>query len=161
MKSITERILDHPFFAGMEGEHRAKIAMSGRFPGAVEKEYGPGEIIFEQGGPARAFYLIEAGRIALETTGSGGRRVKLQELSAGEVLGWSWLFPPYLWHFNARAIEPSKLIVLDAVSLELSAQEEKAFCCELMKRVAQIVISRLQFTRKLLGDRQETPRETG
>jgi CRP/FNR family cyclic AMP-dependent transcriptional regulator len=70
------------------------------------------------------------------------------------MLGWSWLFPPFAWHFRARALEPTNAIVLNGAHLLIAAERKRDFGYELMKRVAQVVIHRLQATRKQLLDQQ-------
>jgi CRP/FNR family cyclic AMP-dependent transcriptional regulator len=75
-------------------------------------------------------------------------------LGPGDVLGWSWLFPPFVWHFQARAVEPTTLLVLNGAGLLVSAERDHDFGYELMKRVAQVVIRRLQATRKQLLEQQ-------
>jgi hypothetical protein len=80
--------------------------------------------------------------------------VLVQILGPGDVLGWSWLFPPFTWHFRALALEPTNAIVLDGAHLLVTAERNRDFGYELMKRVAQVVIHRLQATRKQLVDRQ-------
>ena len=74
----------------------------------------------------------------------------VQTLGAGEVLGWSWLFPPFLWDFQARAAEPTHVVVVSGARLLVTAECNHAFGYELMKRVVKIVIHRLQSTRKQL-----------
>jgi CRP-like cAMP-binding protein len=78
----------------------------------------------------------------------------VQTLGAGDVLGWSWLFPPFAWHFQARAIEPASAVALSGASLLVNAERNHDFGYELMKRVAQVVIRRLQAARKQLLDLQ-------
>jgi CRP/FNR family cyclic AMP-dependent transcriptional regulator len=85
--------------------------------------------------------------------------VPVQILDAGEVLGWSWLFPPFHWHFQARAIEPSRAIFLDGAHLLVACEENREFGYELLKRIAQVVIKRLQATRQCLVDRHVRPGE--
>ena len=66
------------------------------------------------------------------------------------MLGWSWLFPPFVWHFRARALDPTTVIVLDGAHLLVACHQNHEFGYELMKRVGQVVIERLQATRKQL-----------
>jgi CRP/FNR family transcriptional regulator, cyclic AMP receptor protein len=149
MKSLKERIVDHPFFIGMAPEHLDIVARHAR-----EAEYTPDQILFSEGEPANRFFVIEQGKIALEAHETANRSYRIQLLGEGDVLGWSWLFPPFVWHFRARAIEPVRVIVLDGAHLLVTAEQDKTFGYELMKRLAQLVIKRLQITRKELVARE-------
>ena len=143
--SLKAVIQDHPFFQGMKPEHLEIIVAC-----ATEVTFKPEQILFREGEPASQFYLIEKGRIALEAHEPAGGTVLVQTLGADDVLGWSWLFPPFVWHLQARALEPTKAIVLNGAHLLVTAERDHDFGYELMKRVAQIVINRLQATRKQL-----------
>jgi len=147
MKTVNEAILKRAFFHGMKPEHLAVL-----MEGAQTTEFKAGDVLFREGEPAGQFYLIESGKIALEAHQPAAGTVLVQTLGAGEVLGWSWLFPPFVWHFEARAIEATKVIVLSGAHLLSTAESDHDFGYELMKRVTQVVIRRLQATRKqLLG----------
>ena len=135
----------HPFFAGMKPEHLEIIAQ-----GATKTAFSVGDFLFVEGEPANHFYLISSGRIALEAHEPADGTILLQTIGPGDVLGWSWLFAPYVWHFRARAAEPVKLISLNAAHLLIVAEENRDFGYELMKRVAQVLIRRLQTTRRQL-----------
>ena len=94
----------------------------------------------------------------METKTSAHGTVVLQVLGAGEALGWSWLFPPFTWHFQARALEPTRATVLDGAHLLVLCNEDHEFGYTLMQRVTQVVIARLQAARRKLlesvnGDR--------
>lgn len=71
-------------------------------------------------------------------------------------MGWSWLFPPFVWHLQARALEPVKTIALSGAHLLTTAEGDREFGYELMKRVAHVVIQRLQVARKQLIELQHT-----
>lgn len=145
MKTPTETIRDHPFFGGMRVDHRALLA-----EGAETMSFPAGTVLFREGEPAGRFYLIAQGKIALEAHEPGDGTSPVQMLGAGDVLGWSWLFPPFVWHFRARAIEPVEALVLNGGHLLAAAELDANFGYELMKRVTQVVIRRLQATRKQL-----------
>ncbi len=74
--------------------------------------------------------------------------VLVQTLGPGEVIGWSWLFPPFIWHFQAQATEPTSTVVLDGGHLLVAAEENPEFGYDLMRRIAQMVITRLQAMQK-------------
>ena len=78
--------------------------------------------------------------------------VTIQSLGPGEPLGWSWLFPPYRWHFSARVVEPTRAIALDGACLRTKGEEDHELGYQLVKRVAQIMMQRLQATRLQLLD---------
>jgi CRP/FNR family transcriptional regulator, cyclic AMP receptor protein len=145
MKTLDEAITKHAFFRGMKPEQLAVLTT-----GARAADFKAGDVLFREGEPANQFLLIESGQIALEMHEPAGETVIVQTLSAGEVLGWSWLFPPFSWHLQARVLEPTNVIVLSGAHLLINAESNHDFGYELMKRVAQVVISRLQATRKQL-----------
>ena len=145
MKTLNEAITKHAFFRGMKPEHLAVLT-----EGAEAIGFKAGDILFREGEPADKFYLIESGRIALEAHEPADGTVRVQTVGAGEVLGWSWLFPPFVWHFQARAIEPTQVITLSGAHLLVAAERHHDFGYELVKRVAKVVIHRLQATRQQL-----------
>jgi len=147
MKTLKQTIAEHSFFVGIKPEHLDVI-----MAGASEIELKSDQILIYEGQPASQFFLIESGRVIIEARQPGNGTTLVQTLDAGDVLGWSWLFPPFIWHFQARALEPTRAIVLNAAHLLVSAEKNHEFGYELMKRVAQVVIRRLQATRKLLLD---------
>jgi CRP-like cAMP-binding protein len=115
---------------------------------ASEITFGKGEIIFRENEFADRFYLILSGKVGLETHRDGQSSIVIQTLGAGEALGWSWLFPPFQWHFTARALEPCRVLAFNAASLLVRAEEDPVFGYELMKRISRQVIRRLQATRE-------------
>ncbi|MBI3849937.1 MAG: cyclic nucleotide-binding domain-containing protein [Verrucomicrobia bacterium] len=143
--ALQSVIQDHPFFQGMKPAHLDVIASC-----ATEATFRPEQILFHEGEPASLFYLIEKGRIALEAHEPADGTALVQTLGVGDALGWSWLFPPFVWHFQARALEPTTAVVLNGAHLLIAAERDHEFGYELMKRVSQIVINRLQTTRQQL-----------
>jgi CRP/FNR family cyclic AMP-dependent transcriptional regulator len=134
----------HPFLAGMDPKNRESLLR-----GAKQKDIAAGQIIFREGEPANALYLIETGQVALEAR-SAGKTTLIQTLGPGEVLGWSWLFPPFAWHFQARATQPTRATCCDGGHLLVKAEENSTFGYDLMRRITQILIRRLQATREQL-----------
>ena len=142
--SLTTTFL-HPFLNGMDPRNVQTF-----LHGAKEVQFQAGEIILHEGEPATRFYLIESGQVALESTSAGCGMIHLEMLGAGDALGWSWLFPPFVWHFQARAIESTHALCCDGAHLVVQAEEHPAFGYDLMKRISQILIHRLQTTRNRL-----------
>ena len=116
----------------------------------MRMRYETGELIFREGDPANRFYLIEQGRVSLESHRRDEASVAVQVIGPGDVLGWSWLFPPYYWHFDARALEPTAAIFFYGTRLREQCEQDHDFGFEMMKRMTQVVIHRLQATRKQL-----------
>ncbi len=106
-----------------------------------------GHAIFHQGQEADAFYLIERGAVALETRVAGRGIVKIQALRGDDALGWSWLFPPYLWHFSARALVDTDMVSFKATTLRSRARTHPDFGYDLVMRVSGVMLQRLQATR--------------
>jgi CRP-like cAMP-binding protein len=109
-------------------------------------------MIFRSGGEATKCYLIQSGEVAIEvySPGTGSRIV--QTVSRGEVLGWSWLFEPYVWSFDARVLTPATAIVLDGEAIRHCMNDEPNLGYPMMVRFARLIVGRLQATRLQLLD---------
>ena len=151
MNTIHELIAGHPFFEGTPSAHVDILAV-----GAREQVIPAGQVLFRQGEPANRFYLIESGRVVVEETPPGGSARLVEILTTGDALGWSWLFPPFSWHFQARALEPTRVIALDGGHLMVTAEENHEFGYHLLRRVSRVVIRRLQATRQQFLQTRET-----
>ena len=145
MKTLKSIIDQHPLLRTMKTPHRDLLAGCG-----VEKEFKPDQVIFRQGDYADEFYLILSGKVALEAHTPDRGNLLIQTLGAGEALGWSWLFPPFVWHFQARAIEPTSTIAFSGAHLLIACEKDTDLGYDLMKRISQVLIQRLQATRKKL-----------
>jgi CRP-like cAMP-binding protein len=144
----------HPFLAGMSVAQIKLLAGS-----ASVRRFGEGEVIFRAGEAAKGFYLIENGVVALEGSVFEHGTITTETLSAGEPLGWSWLFPPYLWHYHARAIEPTTALFLDGAILHELCKDDLTLGHELFKRMSEVMVRRLQASRaRLIEALKPTPR---
>ena len=145
MKTLIKEIAEQALFRTLGAKHLEVLA-----EGAKEATLRPGQVLFREGEPANRFYLIQSGRIALEAHEPANATALVQNVGPGDVVGWSWLFPPFVWHFQACALEPTKVILLDGAHLLAAAERDHDFGYELLRRIAQVVIHRLQMTRKRL-----------
>ena len=146
MQTIDELIRTHQFFRDLPEEDLALIARCGR-----NVHIGEGRQIFLEGDPADIFYVIRKGRVSLEVnTPPGG--IVVATLGPGDVLGWSWLFPPYRWHFDARALDETSAVALDGACIRQKCDEDPALGYRLMQRFARVAQERLQATRLQLLD---------
>jgi CRP/FNR family cyclic AMP-dependent transcriptional regulator len=116
------------------------------------------ELIFRAGEPAHGFYLVETGRIALEGSVMEHGAVATDVLQDGEPLGWSWLFPPYRWHFDARATEPTIVIFFDGDVLRQHYNEDITLGHDLSQRICKVMVHRLQTTRRKLIETMQNAR---
>ena len=145
METLKPVIQAHVFLRNLSPEYVDSLTAC-----ANPKEFQPGEIIFREGDIADRFYLIETGKVALEAHVPGRGQLSVQDLDGDDVLGWSWLFPPYVWHFQARALELTRAISFDGAHLLVACERNHEFGYDLMKRLAQVLILRLQATQKQL-----------
>ena len=149
MELNTLQLAKHPFFEGLSERHLELLLED-----AMEVILKPGELAFSEGSPANRFYLIQHGDIAIESRnqqyGSEGAPVLIDKLSDGDVLGWSWMFPPFSWHFDARPLTTVRAIFFYGTRLRERCEKDPTLGYALMKRAAEIAIHRLQATRKRL-----------
>ncbi|MFN8543821.1 MAG: cyclic nucleotide-binding domain-containing protein [Candidatus Binatia bacterium] len=148
METLEPILAQHPFFANLERRHLDLLVGC-----ATNVRFDEGQVLFHAGQEANHFFLIRHGRVALEIARAPGRTpAVLQTLGAGDILGWSWLIPPYHWMFDARAVEQTRLVALDGTCLRAKCEADHDLGYELLKRFAHIMEQRLQATRLQLLD---------
>ena len=147
MRTIDTLIHDVPVFQGLSDQ--ALELVSGC---ASNVRFADGEVLFREGDDADVFYVIRHGRVALETFVPARGPVTIETLDPGEVIGWSWLFPPYRWHFDAVALELTRVITFDGECLRHKCESDHELGYHLMSRFASIAIEDLQRTRLQLLD---------
>jgi CRP/FNR family cyclic AMP-dependent transcriptional regulator len=147
VRQLEEILADVPFLAGMSPERLALLAGCGS-----NVTFAAGETIFREGGPADTFFVIRHGTVAIELHLPARGAMTVETIDAGEVIGWSWLFPPYRWSFDARAVEQVRAIVFDGACLRGKCEADKELGYELMRRFAAVMLERLQATRVQLLD---------
>lgn len=135
-----------PFLAGMSDRHIETLARC-----ACRLHFDEGQVSFRQGETANRFYLIEEGAVQLEAaTKSGERRIVAGSTGPGEVLGWSWLFPPCEWQFTVRALSKTSAIFFYGTVLREHCEAHPSLGFELFKRMAAEMVKRLQSARRRL-----------
>jgi len=147
VQTLAEIAADTPVFRGIDPERLAVVVACGSTTG-----FEAGEQLFREGEPADRFYLLRTGSVALELHAPGRGSLTIETIEAGDVVGWSWLFPPYRWHFDARAVEPVRAVVFDGACLRGKAEADPALGYDLMIRFAAVMIDRLQAARLRLLD---------
>jgi CRP/FNR family cyclic AMP-dependent transcriptional regulator len=147
MKTIDILLAEHPFFQGMAPGYLEFIAGCGR-----NVHFEPGRYIHREGQEANEFYAIRHGKVAVEIFVPGRGPMTLQTLGEGDVFGWSWIFPPYKWVFDARAVELTRAVAFDGVCLRTKCENDAQLGYDFMKRFAQVVAERLDVARLQLLD---------
>lgn len=136
-----------PFLAGLDPSHLKTLCDC-----AMKATFAAGEVVFREDDPANRFYVILNGSVALEVQQDSGDPIRIKTLGAGEVLGWSWMFPPYRWHFGARALEPVNAVFFYATRLREHCEADTELGYALVMRIAQVMMERLQATRRQLSE---------
>lgn len=140
-------LAEHPFTKQLPQQYLQLITGC-----ASNVRFEAGQQIYRSGDDSNTFYIIRSGKVAVELSVPGKGSVTIETLGAGDVLGWSWLFPPYRRHFDARAVELCRAIALDGKCLRTKCDADPAMGYELVKRAVKILISRLYATRLQILD---------
>ncbi len=147
MENLERILTEHPFLKGLDKKHIELIVGC-----ASNVIFKAGDFIFREGESADSFYFIRHGRVLIETYVPQKGPIMIRSREEGEILGWSWLVPPYRWHFDARAVELTRAIALDGKCLREKCREDHDLGYEIMKRFAKIIAERLEATRLQLMD---------
>ncbi|MGO9268740.1 MAG: cyclic nucleotide-binding domain-containing protein [Terriglobia bacterium] len=142
METLERILIEHPFFAGMKEEHMDLLVGC-----ASNVRFDAGQFILREGQEANSFYLLRQGNVALDIYAPERGGITIQTLGAGEILGWSWLVPPYRWRFDARAVELTRAIALDGKCLRQKCENDCCLGYELLKRFAQVMVEHLNAAR--------------
>src|SRR6516162_3521447 len=143
IESMATRVALHPFLAGMNPRPLALLTDC-----AIPVEFKKGQTILREGDMANRFYLIESGKVVLESGEGFGDPLVIETIGAGDLLGWSWMFPPYVWQFTARAVEPTTAIFFYGSILREYCEKDHSLGYELLKRISAVMVKRLQAAHK-------------
>lgn len=147
MENLERIIAECPFFAGLDHAYLDLIVGC-----ASNVRFEAGAYIFKEGAPADTFYLLREGKVALEIFAPHHKPIVIETLGHGEIVGWSWLLPPYVWKFHAHAVQSVRAIALDGKCLRTKCEENHDLGYEILKRFVQIIEERLDATRFQLLD---------
>ncbi len=147
MQTLEPVLAEHPFLKGLEPRYLGLIVGC-----ASNVRFKAGEYLFRESEEANQFYMIRQGKVAVEIHAGERRSIIIETVGEGDVLGWSWLIPPYRWHFAARAIELTRAVALDGKCLRVKTEEDHNLGYELLKRFSNIIVERLDATRLQLLD---------
>ncbi|HET7314281.1 cyclic nucleotide-binding domain-containing protein [Salinisphaera sp.] len=136
-------LAERDFFIGLDPSFLSFLAGCAT-PLALDTE----DILFRHDHRAQQFYFIRRGAISIEVAAISGPALEMQHLGPGEVVGWSWLIPPYRWHFQARALEDSDVLVFDGDAILARCESDPKFGYELFKRFSALMSRRLSSARQ-------------
>jgi CRP/FNR family cyclic AMP-dependent transcriptional regulator len=147
MRTLDQVVLDSAVFADLcEGCAEQLVGCANTIG------FEAGETLFREGEPADVFYVMRRGRVALELYVPGRGPLAIETVDPGEVVGWSWLFPPYTWHFDARAVTSVRAIEVNGACLRAKCDDDPLLGYELMQRFSAVLVDRLNATRLQLAD---------
>jgi CRP/FNR family cyclic AMP-dependent transcriptional regulator len=147
METLEPILAEHPFLQGLEPSWVALLVSC-----ASNVVFRPGELVFKEGGAADHFYIVRQGDVAIELHVPGKGAMTIDTVSDGEILGWSWLVPPYRWSFTARAVTLTRAIAFDGACLRGKCEQNHDLGYELLKRFSVVMAERLQAARLQLMD---------
>jgi CRP-like cAMP-binding protein len=155
MTDLGQRLRRHPFVAEMSDDHISTLEGCG----LSYLSFEPGDRLVREGKIADACFLIDRGDVGLEMYVERAESRTLQVVHAGEIVGWSWLLPPYFGTYDATAVSPVTAMRIDASLLREAMENDREFGYEMLVRVCRVAVSRLEATRREFLDvhQLETP----
>lgn len=153
METLRPILQEQSFLRGMEPRHLDLLVGC-----AFNVRFDPNDFLVREGREAHLFYIIRSGHVSIETHSPGRGPICIQTLGEGDVLGWSWLMPPYTWQFDARALQLTRALALDATCLLAKCDEDHDLGYEIMKRFSNVIVQRLRATHLQLVDIREGER---
>ena len=152
MENLERLLAEHAFFKDLEPQYLQLVAGCAKNVRFNAKDY-----IFHEGDEAAEFYIIREGKVSVEVFLAGRGSLIVDTYTEGDIVGWSWLIPPYHWRLDSRAIEDTRAIALDGKCLREKCERDKSLGYELLKRFAKIIEGRLEATRLQLLDMYGVP----
>jgi CRP-like cAMP-binding protein len=147
MENLERIIVECPFFAHLDHGFMNLIVGC-----ASNVRFETGTYVFKEGTPADTFYLIREGKVAVEMFAPQRKPLVIATIGEGEILGWSWLLPPYFWKFHGHAVQNVRAIALDGKCLRAKCEQNHDLGYEVLKRLVQIIERRLDEARFQLLD---------
>ena len=147
VEGLDQLMQEHPFFEGLGPAALELLAGC-----AANESFPAGEVFVREGGPADKFYLLRHGTVAQEIRVPGRDPLIVETLGKGDILGWSWIVPPFRWTFDARALELVRAISLDATCVRAKCEQDHSLGYDLYQRMVPVISRRLKAVRLRLVD---------
>lgn len=119
---------------------------------AREVSFPQGARLFEEGQHAGHFWIVHTGTVALDMHVPGHLPVVVETLGHGELVGWSWMFPPYVWQLGAEAVSPVRAYEFDAETVRVMCQSDPALDAAVSRWTGRVLAHRLHAARTRLLD---------
>jgi CRP-like cAMP-binding protein len=145
-KPLSDLMVVHPFFEGMDRSHVDFIAGC-----AENRRFKAGQFMMLMGKDAQEFYMIRSGRVAVEMD-AGNRTYNVQTIGEGGIIGWSWLHPPLSTRYDVRVIEDVSAFAFNAQCVREKCEADHEFGFNITRRFMKLVIERLMATRVQLAE---------
>jgi CRP-like cAMP-binding protein len=152
METMERIIREHPFFTDLEDGFCRLVGGCAKNLRVEANQY-----LFHEGDAAEHLYLLRHGRVALEMVSPTRGELRFQALGAGEIVGISSLIPPYRWVYDAKALELTRAIAIDATCLRQKCDADHDLGYEVMTRLVPILVERLHGTLLQMLDVYGTP----
>lgn len=147
METLEKLVASHPFCKDMKAEHIKILSEL-----ATQVHFEAEKMVLREGESADQFYLVFQGKATIEVYSPNRGPIKLQNVIGGDVLGWSCMIAPYQWRFDARTLENTDAVLIDAKKMREVCENNRDFGYEILKRITPILVKRLQMTRMQLLD---------
>ena len=153
MEGLERIVSEHRFFAGLDPNFLSLVTGC-----AKNVRFDAGQFLIHEGEAADQMYMIRQGRVALQTSAPGRGEITFQTLGEGEMVGVSWLIPPYRWNEDAKALELVRAISIDAACLRNKCEADHHLGYEMMKRFVPVLVERLHATSMQILDVYGAPK---
>lgn len=147
MQTVDQLLAEAPTFTGMSPAHLELIAGCGH-----NEVFEAGSYLMREGDPADRFYVLRRGRVAMEIFVPQRGALTVETIGPGDLVGWSWLTPPFRVHLDTRVLEEAHALSFDAACLRGKCDDDAELGYELMRRFIPVIVERLQATRVRLLD---------
>jgi len=144
---IARHLSEQNFFSDLSQEHIEWLAEQ-----AVETRFDADQLVARQGERADRFFLLLEGGLGVEIPAIAGPKLEVTQLGPGQIFGWSWLIRPYKWHFNARALESTRVLDFDGKAILEHCEEDHSFGYALFKLFSYLMATRLESAQRKMMD---------
>lgn len=141
-KTVIDSLKGHPFFQGLEDKYFSDLEEC-----STRADYPKEIYLLRTQMPANDFFVLLEGQVKLLNHVPGGRVAALETITAPSIVGWSWLVPPFQWHFDVKTMTPVSTLRIHAPQILAKMSQDKTLAADLYQRFMELVVERLQAAR--------------